>query len=214
MQLLNSASLPSSAKMDSSMRLRGPAASKSNGAQEYSNSFDDKKYEEKSSSRLGLLSWIIIFVLHAGIVTYVHVEFRRFPAPKTVQGSKPNEFVEERAREHLHRITGFGPRVVGSHANENLTANYILDQLHKIKKGASAVNKLDVETSTVTGTFSLLFLGEFSSYYENVRNIVAKLSPVGKDSGKNSLLVNCHYDSIVDSPGKYICLLKRCNFIL
>ena len=55
------------------------------------------------------------------------------------------------------------------------------------------------------GSFNLQFLDGLTHSYRNVQNVVAKLE--SGTGAKNSLLVNCHFDSVPQSPGntdKYI----------
>ncbi|XP_041042950.1 endoplasmic reticulum metallopeptidase 1 isoform X3 [Carcharodon carcharias] len=102
------------------------------------------------------------------------------------------------ARKHLQHITDFGPRPVGSPANEILTVNYLLKQIQKIKENALA-NSIVVDIQRPTGFFSIDFLGGFSSYYDNITNVVVKLEP--KNGAKHAVLANCHFDSVANSPG-------------
>ncbi|XP_078426705.1 endoplasmic reticulum metallopeptidase 1 isoform X1 [Cetorhinus maximus] len=102
------------------------------------------------------------------------------------------------ARKHLQHITDFGPRPVGSPANEILTVNYLLKQIQKIKENAVA-NSIVVDIQRPTGFFSIDFLGGFSSYYDNITNVVVKLEP--KNGAKHAVLANCHFDSVANSPG-------------
>ena len=50
------------------------------------------------------------------------------------------------------------------------------------------------------GSFNLQFLDGLTHSYRNVQNVVAKLE--SGTGAKNSLLVNCHFDSVPQSPGK------------
>ena len=52
------------------------------------------------------------------------------------------------------------------------------------------------------GSFNLQFLDGLTHSYRNVQNVVAKLE--SGTGAKNSLLVNCHFDSVPQSPGKNI----------
>ncbi|CAB0034132.1 unnamed protein product [Trichogramma brassicae] len=50
-----------------------------------------------------------------------------------------------------------------------------------------------------SGSFSLTFLDGMTHIYKNVQNVVVKIGPFR--SSKHSLLLNCHFDSFVESPG-------------
>ncbi|XP_078070220.1 endoplasmic reticulum metallopeptidase 1 [Mustelus asterias] len=115
-------------------------------------------------------------------------------------GSRQNRdgFSAQTARNHLQHITDFGPRPVGSPANEVLTVNYLLKQIQKIKENA-VENSIAVDIQRPTGFFSIDFLGGFNSYYDNITNVVVKLEP--KNGAKHAVLANCHFDSVASSPG-------------
>ena len=155
--------------------------------------------------------WLLIFAFLATILLFIHSRNSVYPEPKTVAGSVPGEFIEERGRAHLDFLTSLGDRPVGSHANEVDAVKYILDQLNSIKENANAVHKIQIDVQQVSGNFTLDdFLGQFTSVYENLNNIILKLSPAGGAEG--SLLVNSHYDSIVDSPGMLINIIRTYRF--
>ena len=155
--------------------------------------------------------WLLIFAFLATILLFIHSRNSVYPEPKTVAGSVPGEFIEERGRAHLDFLTSLGDRPVGSHANEVDAVKYILDQLNSIKENANAVHQIQIDVQQVSGNFTLDdFLGQFTSVYENLNNIILKLSPAGGAEG--SLLVNSHYDSIVDSPGMLINIIRTYRF--
>ena len=115
-------------------------------------------------------------------------------------------FEEETARKHLDTLVSFGQRPVGSYANEKLAKDYILAELYKIKKNiVSTAHTLQVDQHNVSGQFNMNLKSDFLSVYRNLKNLVAKLDPVSnfEDATENSVLVNCHYDSVTGSPGKF-----------
>ena len=57
------------------------------------------------------------------------------------------------------------------------------------------------------GSFNLQFLDGLTHSYRNVQNVVAKLE--SGTGAKNSLLVNCHFDSVPQSPGEIIFFFFR-----
>lgn len=111
----------------------------------------------------------------------------------------PDRFVAERARNHLVNLTSMGPRHVGSKENEVLAVKLLLDEIKIISKQAHSSHKVEWDLQRVSGSFSLQFLDGMTNVYKNVQNIVVKIGPV--QTSRHSLLINCHFDSVVDSPG-------------
>ncbi|MEQ2178478.1 hypothetical protein GOODEAATRI_014413 [Goodea atripinnis] len=103
-------------------------------------------------------------------------------------------------RQHLEKITSVGPRPVGSQENEVLTVNYLLEQIENIRvRTAAGPHRLTVDVQRPTGSFSIDFLGGFTSFYDRVTNIAVKLEP--KDGAQHLMLANCHFDTVANSPG-------------
>ncbi|CAF99206.1 unnamed protein product, partial [Tetraodon nigroviridis] len=96
-----------------------------------------------------------------------------------VIGKPTGDFNALTARRHLERITSVGPRPVGSQENEVLT--------------------LTVDVQRPTGSFSIDFLGGFTSFYDRVTNIAVRLEPKG--GARHLMLANCHFDTVANSPG-------------
>ncbi|XP_051960365.1 endoplasmic reticulum metallopeptidase 1-like isoform X1 [Xyrauchen texanus] len=110
------------------------------------------------------------------------------------------EFNAIRARKHLEQITSVGPRTVGSPENEIATVNYILEQIEQIRlESVNGPHAITVDVQRPTGSFSIDFLGGFTSYYDRVTNIAVKLEP--KTTAQHFMLANCHFDSVANSPG-------------
>ncbi|XP_061655219.1 endoplasmic reticulum metallopeptidase 1 [Phyllopteryx taeniolatus] len=118
-----------------------------------------------------------------------------------VIGKPSGEFNAERARQHLERITSVGPRPVGSHENEVLTVNYLLEQIEKVRATTAQGphHQLSVDVQRPTGSFSIDFLGGFTSFYDRVTNIAVRLEPKG--GSQHLMLANCHFDTVANSPG-------------
>ncbi|XP_067278850.1 endoplasmic reticulum metallopeptidase 1 [Pseudorasbora parva] len=116
-----------------------------------------------------------------------------------ISGSS-GHFNAVRARKHLERITSVGPRTVGSPENEIATVNYLLDQIEQIRSESRAgPQAITVDVQRPTGSFSIDFLGGFTSFYDRVTNIAVRLEP--KSGAKHFMLANCHFDSVANSPG-------------
>uniref|UniRef100_A0A3B3D0G3 Endoplasmic reticulum metallopeptidase 1 n=1 Tax=Oryzias melastigma TaxID=30732 RepID=A0A3B3D0G3_ORYME len=98
------------------------------------------------------------------------------------------------------QITSVGPRPVGSQENEVLTVAYLLEQIESIRaKTAAGPHQLTVDVQHPTGSFSIDFLGGFTSFYDHVTNIAVRLEPKG--GSQHLMLANCHFDTVANSPG-------------
>ncbi|XP_051002276.1 endoplasmic reticulum metallopeptidase 1 isoform X2 [Acomys russatus] len=111
----------------------------------------------------------------------------------------PGEFDARHARDYLEHITAIGPRTTGSTENEILTVQYLLEQIRLIEAQSSSLHSISVDVQRPTGSFSIDFLGGFTSYYDNITNVVVKLEPLG--GARHAVLSNCHFDSVANSPG-------------
>ncbi|XP_006863819.1 PREDICTED: endoplasmic reticulum metallopeptidase 1 [Chrysochloris asiatica] len=109
------------------------------------------------------------------------------------------EFDARHARNYLEHITSIGPRTTGSPENEILTVRYLLEQIKVIEEQSNRVHKITVDIQRPTGSFSIDFLGGFTSYYDNITNVVVKLEP--RRGAQHAVLANCHFDSVPNSPG-------------
>ncbi|KAM4528015.1 endoplasmic reticulum metallopeptidase 1 [Odontesthes bonariensis] len=157
---------------------------------------DPKRKPEVSlySLREGLAASLVsvfIFVLWG----LVHLSLQQL-----VVGKPTGEFNAERARRHLEQITSVGPRPVGSQENEVLTVGYLMEQIESIRvKTAAGPHQLTVDVQRPTGSFSIDFLGGFTSFYDRVTNIAVRLEP--KSGSQHLMLANCHFDTVANSPG-------------
>ena len=108
----------------------------------------------------------------------------------------------------MEQITSVGPRPVGSQENEILTVGYLLEQIENIRaETAAGPHQLTVDVQRPTGTFSIDFLGGFTSFYDRVTNIAVRLEPKG--GTQHFMLANCHFDTVANSPGKKTLLLPK-----
>ncbi|KAK2523755.1 endoplasmic reticulum metallopeptidase 1 [Columba livia] len=114
-------------------------------------------------------------------------------------GAGPPDFSAPRAREYLDNLTAIGPRTVGSPENEVFAVNYLLEQIRAIERESTDAHKVSVDIQRPTGSFSIDFLGGFTSYYANVTNVVVKLEP--QNGAEHAVLSNCHFDSVPNTPG-------------
>lgn len=126
---------------------------------------------------------------------------RILPEPQLIEseGLYPKRFVAERARAHIVNLTSLGPRVTGSHENEVLAVKFLTTTINNIIREADENHKILLDIAKHSGAFTLTFLDGFTNVYQNVQNVIVKLGP--KRPSKHSLLINCHFDSSVQSPG-------------
>ena len=112
----------------------------------------------------------------------------------------PGSFIAERARDHLLNLTSIGPRITGSYENEVLAVNFLVNAVNKIVKELNEIHKIDVNVTKHSGAFPLTFLDGMTNVYRNVQNVIVKLGP--HRPSKHSLLLNCHFDTFIESPGE------------
>ena len=109
-------------------------------------------------------------------------------------------FFQERARDHLRQLTSVGPRPAGSYENEVLAVDFIRRRLESIQKRAKSVHQLTIDIQKPRGSFNLPFVDGLTQNYRDITNIIVKLESNTRLSN-NALLVNCHFDSVPQSPG-------------
>lgn len=144
---------------------------------------------------LGIAFSVLVYIL-------LIVLEKNLPEPVTINDGYHNHserFVAERARNYLINLTSLGPRPVGSEANELHAVQMLLSEIKIIADQANPDKKIEWDLQRVSGAFSLEFLDGMTNVYKNVQNVVARIGPV--DTSRHSLLINCHFDSVLDSPG-------------
>ncbi|XP_076462443.1 endoplasmic reticulum metallopeptidase 1-like [Babylonia areolata] len=184
--------------MDSTLRKRnndGPSLIRN------ADDLSTKKKKEKKDYIDGLTLFVSLAAVYGAVWLFVHICVSHFPKPADLGTAKLSDFVETRARKHLTEITNLGPRVAGSNSSE-AAAGYIVAEIAKIQSAANRVHTIELDVQVVSGTFVMNFeaigIGSFASVYENQKNVVVRIGP---QELTHSLLVNCHYDTVVDSPG-------------
>uniref|UniRef100_A0A5K3F5S2 Peptidase_M28 domain-containing protein n=1 Tax=Mesocestoides corti TaxID=53468 RepID=A0A5K3F5S2_MESCO len=149
-----------------------------------------------------LWHWIIIFFTTLLCVTLI-------PLHSTSCGSNissaldiNSSFQEVFARKHLKFVTGLGPRTGGSVNNEVHARKYLRLEIEKIVRLA--------ETSGLVAKFeeqisrpSYFQTHAHITSYANIPNLILRLHDprVKRTSPARSILVNCHYDTVSQSPG-------------
>lgn len=114
----------------------------------------------------------------------------------------PNRFIAERAYNILKKLTKIGPRTAGSEANEIHAVNLIKEEVQNIIRTSHKNHILQLDVQKASGAFNLEFLDGMTNVYQDVQNVVVKIG--SHINSSHSLLINCHFDSVVDSPGKLI----------
>ncbi|KAA0200220.1 Endoplasmic reticulum metallopeptidase 1, partial [Fasciolopsis buskii] len=111
-------------------------------------------------------------------------------------------FSSDNARIHLQKITSLGPRPAGSSANELLAADYLRRELQNIALSAGLLGPT-VTFDEQVASYSSFQAGFHVSAYNNLRNFLLRIdsSTPHENSTKRAFLINCHYDSAVESPG-------------
>ncbi|PAV72333.1 hypothetical protein WR25_04679 [Diploscapter pachys] len=181
------------------VRRRGPqkADDVSSSLRSHSYSPIGKKSDQEF---IGFRHWLILMVF-VGIL-YGTVVFLHRHMPAVTPGSDYTQFSEERARNLLRRLSGLGPRPSGSENLEKKAFDIVHGKLKEIEDTVanSGVNRLEIDVQRPTGCFDLKFLSSFTLCYHKVTNIIARIGPKSGPA-KQALLLNCHYDTMPDTPG-------------
>lgn len=148
------------------------------------------------------LLFVLTFFLFVSFI--IIVLERNLPEPVTIntEGLHPGRFVAERARNHVVNLTSIGPRIAGSYENEILASKFLTATINNMIKTAHENHKILLNITRHSGAFPLTFLDGMTNVYRNVQNVIVKVGP--HRPTLYSLLLNCHFDSFVESPGKQI----------
>lgn len=175
-----------------------------NDSKDYLNNHDvkhsDRKEEQSYLNGIYVFGTFVIFYL--ALFSFIHARSKVFPVPKTQSPDAPSDqFYETNARVHLKQFSLHGPRVVGSKANEIYAYQYIVKELKKIQMEALSTKEIILDEQNATGSFDIQFLSDFVSVYRNIKNVAAMLK--SETGSEHSLLMSCHFDSSIDSPGTH-----------
>lgn len=164
---------------------------------------EDNKYKKKKGTEK-LSTWLSLLVLAFCFCIFglVHYMDGRLPRPLTLADEQihPDRFIEERARGHLRQLTSLGPRPAGSYENEVLAVDLIRRRLESIQKKTKSAHLMSIDMQKPRGSFNLQFVDGLTQHYRDITNIIVKLEP-SLHGAKDALLVNCHFDSVPQSPG-------------
>ena len=167
----------------------------------HANIYSENKTKKDKPYLDGTTLWLAIFLFNFLLLSFVRYRISVLPEPKIHHSNSSQDvFYESKARKHLDKFMEHGPRVTGSAANERHAYKYILKELKTIQANSVPSKQIQIDEQSVTGSFDIAFLSDFVSYYRNIKNIVVLLE-AGNHS-EHSLLMSCHFDSAVESPGK------------
>lgn len=116
-----------------------------------------------------------------------------------------DRFIAHRAMDHLVELTSFGPRVSGSYECEVQAVNFFKEKVEKIMDEALDIHIIQMDVQKVSGAFPITFFDGMTSLYRDMQNVVVRIG--SRINSEHSLLINCHYDSFLDSPGTNIFFL-------
>ena len=108
----------------------------------------------------------------------------------------PERVCVDRAKAQLFNLTNFGPKPAGSYANEVKTVKILLSWLEDISSDSPGYVSFEYEVQEVTGMSYL-----YSTYYSQIKNVIARVSRKDKSTRNNTLLINSHFDSAKEGPG-------------
>lgn len=148
-----------------------------------------------TSHFLGVLALILI------VFAAVIIIEKQLPTALKIQDelNYPDRFIAQRAYDNLRKLTEIGPRTAGSSANEELAIKVLKNEIQKIIKNKKDHHKIELDVQKASGAFNLEFLDGMTNVYRDIQNVVVKVGSEIKS--RHSLLINCHFDSVVDSPG-------------
>ncbi|GAB4829348.1 hypothetical protein Ancab_019018 [Ancistrocladus abbreviatus] len=142
----------------------------------------------------GLMSALVFSVIHMKFIKPLDVD-----APADL-------FSEARALEHLRVLTEEIDGRQEGRQGLRLAADYIKGQLELLKGRANSNFRIEVEESTVNGSFNMMFLGHsISLQYRAHANVLMRISSVDSFDNDTSVLINAHFDSPLGSPGAGDC---------
>ncbi|VDP09588.1 unnamed protein product [Soboliphyme baturini] len=136
-------------------------------------------FKKESLILISRRRWLLIIAVFVSVFVVVTHLNNRLPRAVLAMEAGDTQFSEERARLFLTKLTALGPRTTGAMTSQH--------------------NVLEVFEQHPTGCFPLKFFDQFVNCYQNVTNIIVR---IGRSSvPAPSLLLNCHYDSFISSPG-------------
>jgi len=106
----------------------------------------------------------------------------------------------------LMKLVALGPKVTGSYECDVHAVRIIRQEVAVIAQTMHPVHLLQQDLQKPKGAFHMKFKPYgFQSVYDKIQNIAVRLGP--KKPSNHSILVNCHYDTVPESPGKIFSFL-------
>ncbi|XP_062868297.1 endoplasmic reticulum metallopeptidase 1 [Trichomycterus rosablanca] len=188
---------------EAAVRRTKPSVNNSHGKQQQDggeqDGYEERKKRSAEAGRSALSEGLVSALVLAFILALwasVHLSLKQLLVGEHAE----DHFNSSRARNHLERIANIGPRPAGSVKNDVITVNFLLEQVKWIQaESAAGPNTITVETHRHSGTFSIDFLGGFTSCYDEITNIAVRIEP--RVGAQHFVLANCHFDSVPHSPG-------------
>lgn len=144
--------------------------------------------------------FFVLFLALSVFIAVIVIERKLPPGLKTADSNRyPNRFIAERAMNYLHNLTKLGPRIAGSRINEIDAVNLLVDEINGIMSRAKHIHVIELDVQKASGSYSLEFLDGMTVVYHDMQNVVVKVG--SRMNSPYSLLINCHFDSVTDSPG-------------
>ncbi|EZA53278.1 Endoplasmic reticulum metallopeptidase [Ooceraea biroi] len=180
------------------VRLRQHTAKRTLTELPYDNKAASRKQNVLPNDTQHLL-FVLTFFLFVSFV--IIVLEKNLPEPITIdtEGLHPGRFVAEHARNHIVNLTSIGPRIAGSYENEILAIRFLTTTINNVIGAAHENHKIVLDITKHSGAFPLKFLDGMTNVYRNVQNVIVKVGP--HRPMLHSLLLNCHFDSFLESPG-------------
>ena len=171
------------------------------------------RYLKHNSDIISLPTYVVLVILFIGLLLFglAYVLHYRLPAPLCIKdiGSHPDQFIEERALNHLRQLTNYGSKPVGSYENEVLAVEFLTREISFIMQRANPAQKISFDIQKCSGSYFLEFKPYgITNYYSQVQNLVVKL--ISNTNSSSSLLINCHFDSVPTSPGSSLYCFLHC----
>nr|XP_023012163.1 endoplasmic reticulum metallopeptidase 1-like [Leptinotarsa decemlineata] len=163
--------------------------------------FDHNREKSKFRRPMPYINFLAVFVLILVVFFLVILIEKQLPTGlKIAEESKyPDRFIAERSYNILKNLTKIGPRPAGSYENEVLAVNILKQEVDSIIKEADEHHVIQLDIQKASGAFTLKFLDGMTNVYQDIQNVVVKIG--SEKESHHSLLINCHFDSVMDSPG-------------
>ncbi|KAF7287971.1 hypothetical protein GWI33_000031 [Rhynchophorus ferrugineus] len=160
-------------------------------------SFDSESTKESLHSNPFYIGLLVIVLLTGlfGVVIYLD---SLLPSAIVQENKDYTVFNAQRASKDVLYLTQLGPRIVGSHENEQITYYYLMNRINDIIYTRNKNQNIEIDVQEVSGAYSFKRSEGFINTYYSVKNIIVKFHGI---NSTNSVLVNSHFDSAPTSPG-------------